>query len=231
MIKKKRIVAIILARGGSKGIPKKNIKPISGKPLIAWTIDAAKKSSYIDQVILSSDDDEIIETAKKYGCHVPFKRPAHLATDSSPNSGAILHAIENIGEKFDYLVFLQPTSPLRTSADIDECVRILMENDANACVSVTEQKKPLEWHYRINNKKLDPLLKTDNFPQIRQHAENIFVLNGGVYVAKTDFYCTHKTFLTDQTLAYVMPEERSIDIDTEFDMLIAETLLNNINHQ
>ena len=227
MINNKTVFAVILARGGSKGVPRKNIRSIAGKPLIAWTIEAALNSRYIDQVITSSDDDEIIEIAKKYGSDVPFKRPAQLAEDSTPNTGPILHAIENVGSNYDYVVFLQPTTPLRGTKDIDGCIKNLIDKNGNCSVSLTQQKKPLEWHYKINNQQLTPLLNTDNFPQIRQQAEEIYVLNGCVYVAKTDYYLKHKTFLTDETLAYVMPEERSIDIDTELDMLIAETLLIN----
>ena len=123
MLNGKTILAIIPARGGSKGIPRKNIKPLAGKPLIAWTIEEAKKSKYIDRLILSSEDEEIIRIAKKWGCEVPFVRPKEFAEDETSGIEPILHAIETLSEKYDYVCLLQPTSPLRTVNDIDGCIK------------------------------------------------------------------------------------------------------------
>ncbi len=114
MIAGKTVLAIIPARGGSKGVPRKNIRLLAGKPLIVWTIDEAKKSKYIDRFILSSEDDEIIKIAREYGCEVPFKRPIELAQDDTPGIEPVIHAINTLEDKYDYVVLLQPTSPLRT---------------------------------------------------------------------------------------------------------------------
>jgi len=119
MIDSQKILALIPARGGSKGLPRKNILPLSGKPLIAWTVEAAKNSKYIDNCIVSTDDIEIAECAEKYGAEIPFLRPPNLATDFTSSNDVILHAIENIHDNYDLLVLLQPTSPLRTEYDID----------------------------------------------------------------------------------------------------------------
>jgi CMP-N,N'-diacetyllegionaminic acid synthase len=119
MFEGKTILAIVPARGGSKGVPRKNIRLLAGKPLIAWTIDEAKKSRYIDRLILSSEDDEIIEVAREFGCEIPFKRPDELAQDDTPGIESVIHAINTLEEKYDFVVLLQPTSPLRTVEDID----------------------------------------------------------------------------------------------------------------
>lgn len=123
-----KILAIIPARGGSKGVPRKNIRDLAGKPLIAWTIEEAKKSKYITRLILSSEDEEIIEAAKKYGCEVPFVRPIELAQDNTPGIEPVLHAIEKC-PGYDYVLLLQPTSPLRTVEDIDGCIEFLLNKN------------------------------------------------------------------------------------------------------
>lgn len=117
-IDKSKVLALITARGGSKGLPRKNVLQVAGRPLIAWTIEAALKSNIVDRVVLSSDDNEIIETAKSWGCSVPFRRPAHLANDTASSMQVVLHALEQL-PGFDYVILLQPTSPLRTASDID----------------------------------------------------------------------------------------------------------------
>ena len=148
MFRQKKILAVIPARGGSKGVPRKNIRPAGGKPLIAWMIAAAKGSGYIDRLILSSDDTEIIETAKKFNCDVPFIRPAELARDDSSASDVILHALENI-PGFDYVMLLQPTSPLTQSRDIDNCIASCISSQVPAAVSVTTPGKNPYWMFRM----------------------------------------------------------------------------------
>src|SRR5690606_9725040 len=125
----KKVLGLITARGGSKGIPRKNIKLLGGKPLIAWTIDAALKSRYIDRLILSSDDNEIISIAKSLNCDVPFVRPSELATEISSSMDVVLHALDHVGEFFDFLLLLQPTSPFRTSEDIDAIIESCIKNN------------------------------------------------------------------------------------------------------
>src|SRR5262245_25182815 len=124
MIDAKRVLGLITARGGSKGVPRKNVRPLGGKPLLAWTIEAARNAPVIDRLILSSDDAEIIEVARAWGCEVPFVRPPELATDTADSVEVVRHALSTLGEDYDYVVLLQPTSPLRTGEDIENCVRL-----------------------------------------------------------------------------------------------------------
>ena len=149
MINNKRVLAVIPARGGSKGVPRKNVRELAGRPLICWTIDAAKNSKYIDRLILSSDDDEIIDMAKAIGCDVPFTRPAALASDTASGADVLCHAVENAGEDYDYVVLLQPTSPLRQSGDIDEAVQLCIDRRLASVVSVAEATKSPYWMFQM----------------------------------------------------------------------------------
>jgi len=134
MINNKTILTIIPARGGSKGVKRKNVRNLAGKPLIAWTIEAAKNSKYLDRVVLSSEDKEIIKIAKEYGCEVPFVRSKELAKDDTPGIDVVLHALNMIRERYNYVVLLQPTSPLRTECHIDECIELCVKKkQKHAC--------------------------------------------------------------------------------------------------
>ncbi len=227
MIHGKTVLAIIPARGGSKGVPRKNIKPLSGKPLIAWTIEEAVKSKYTDRLILSSEDKEIISVATHYGCDVPFTRPKELAEDDTPGIEPVLHAIQTLPEKYDYVVLLQPTSPLRNVLDIDACIEYCVQKKS-ACVSVTEPDESPYWMFCMDDSgRLSPLLKYDGDISSRQVLPEIFVLNGAVYVAETEMLRNRKTFIHSETVGFLMPKSRSLDIDTEMDMIFAEFLLNN----
>lgn len=218
MLHKKRIFAIIPARGGSKGLPKKNILEASGKPLIAWTISEAQKSKYIDRLILSSDDSEIIEIAKKWGCEVPFVRPKRLATDEATTIAAVFHAMKSLSQEYDYVVLLQPTSPLRKVADIDQCIEFCNTQNAPACVSVTEADKNPYWMFQIHeDKHMTPAIDSSGLKLRRQNLPIFYTLNGAVYVAKWDWLLKEKTFLTKDTIAYIMEKESSLDIDTKLD--------------
>ncbi|TBL73011.1 cytidylyltransferase domain-containing protein [Paenibacillus thalictri] len=225
MISGKRVLAIISARGGSKGVPRKNIRDICGKPLIAWSIHAAEQSKYIDRLILTSDDDEIISVARKWGCEVPFVRPSELAQDHTPGIDPVLHAVQQV-PGYDLIVQLQPTSPMRLSEDIDGCLEKLIEQEADACVTVTEPEKSPYWMYSLGlDDQLVPVIKMSEFATRRQDLPKVYVLNGAVYVARTDWLLRQKTFLTEETIGYCMPSERSVDIDNEFDFFIVEQIL------
>lgn len=221
-----KILAVIPARGGSKGVPRKNIKELAGKPLIAWTIEEAKKSKYIDRLILSSEDDEIINVAKHFGCEVPFKRPIELAEDDTPGINPVIHAIMQC-PGYDYVVLLQPTSPLRTVEDIDGCIEKIVSNEAPFCVSVTEPEKSPYWMYTLEKDKMKPLLPQDKLIARRQELPKSFALNGAVYVAEINKLLKEKSFLTKETVAYIMSQERSFDIDTIIDFKICESLIGN----
>lgn len=225
MIRTKSVLAIIPARGGSKGVPRKNIRQLSGKPLIAWTIEEAKKSKYIDRLVVSTDDMEIAEIAQQWGGEVPFMRPSSLSQDHTPGIEPVLHAISTLPD-YEYIVLLQPTSPLRTSEDIDECLEQCLGQDANACVSVTMTDKSPYWMYHLSDEcELQPVVIPDKPILRRQDAPNVFVLNGAVYVAKTSWLKETKSFLHKETIGYVMPKERSVDVDTELDFCILETII------
>lgn len=225
MINNNKVLGIIPARGGSKGIPRKNIKLLAGKPLIAWTIEEAKKSQYLDRLILSSEDPEIITTAKSWGCEAPFVRPAELARDDTPGIEPVIHALYQLSEHYDYVVLLQPTSPLRTTGDIDCCIRYCLQEGAPACVSVSLIDKHPYWMYTIDeHHRLHPLFPASQSIQRRQDLPPLHIENGAVYVAQKDFLLNKKSFTTEETLAYIMPPERSWDIDNESDFYYCSLL-------
>lgn len=219
---KPSILAIIPARGGSKGIPRKNIKDLAGKPLIAWTIEEAKKSKYITRLILSSDDDEIIEVAKKYGCEVPFKRPKEIAQDQTSGMEPVLHAIQQC-PGYDYVLLLQPTCPFRTVNDIDDCIESIIENNYTFCVSVTEAKETPYWMYTVDEDIMKPFIK--NPPANRQDLQKLYLLNGALYVGKTKDFLHEKKFLTAYTHPFIMAKENSYDIDEPIDFKICNWLM------
>jgi CMP-N,N'-diacetyllegionaminic acid synthase len=225
MIQGKSVLAIIPARGGSKGVPRKNIKRVGGKPLIAWTIEEARKSVYIDRLIVSTEDEEIAEVARQYGCEVPFMRPIELAQDDTPGIDPALHAIRSL-PPFDFVVLLQPTSPLRTVSDIDGAIEKCMANGASACVSVTLADKTPYWMYHLESDgRMNRVLAQSQTITRRQDAPEVYVLNGAVYVGETKTLQQYRSFLTEETIAYVMPNERSLDIDTAMDFVVVEAVL------
>jgi N-acylneuraminate cytidylyltransferase len=208
------VLAIIPARGGSKGLPRKNILEAGGLPLIAWTINAGLRSKYVTRVVLSSDDDEIMAVARQYGCDVPFKRPAELAADQTPSIAVILHALELLPH-YDYVVLLQPTSPLRTARDIDASFEQMKQCNAQACVSLSLVGETPYWMYTLNEScQLKALLEQAPGAYRRQDCPPVYSLNGAVYIANTSWLKRNQTFLSPETVGYVMPENRSIDIDT-----------------
>ena len=220
----KKCLALIPARGGSKGVPQKNIRKVAGRPLIAWTIVEAKKSKYIDSLVLSSDDEVISKIAKDWGCDVPFIRPSEFARDETPGIDVVLHALEKLPE-YDYLILLQPTTPLRTVQDIDGCFEFFIKQNANVCVSVSEVSKTPYWMYTLNEENhMKPILDS-NFPR-RQDFPKVYSLNGVLYIADTKWLMEHRAFVTKETFAYKMCSSRSLDIDTEWDMKLCEYILS-----
>lgn len=227
MIGTKSVIAIIPARGGSKGVQRKNIRLLGGKPLIGWSIDAARQSKYIDRVIVSSDDAEIIKVATQLGCDAPFVRPAALAADETPGIDPVLHALTKL-PGYDCVVLLQPTSPLRTAADIDGALDTFLNRQAPACVSLTLSDKNPHWMYSLSHDAgLTPVMPASPGFTRRQDMPSAYYLNGAVYIADTKWLVASKTFLTQETVGYVMPKERSVDIDTQDDFALAEFYLGN----
>ena len=228
MINNKSVLAIIPARGGSKGLPRKNILEVQGKPLLYYTLNQAQKSKYIDRIILSSEDEEIINVAKDLGCEVPFKRPDELSTDSAGTMPVIFHALDQLQENYDYVVLLQVTSPLRLTKDIDSCLEFCEKEKAPSCLSVVANEKPLEWTFRISNKgKIIPFTN-EKVPIRRQDATETFSVNGAIALARVEWLKLQDHFITSETAAYIMPKSRSIDIDTEDDLLLFSSYLSNL---
>ena len=220
------ILGLIPARGGSKGIPRKNILPFCGKPLIQWTIDAALASSCLDQVVVSTDDSEIAALAKDCGADVPFIRPAELASDTAPGIWTVLHALEYFSEVTDVML-LQPTSPLRNSTDIKNIVDLRKHAGQESAVSLAPCAKHPALTYSLSeNHKLKPFLPGD-IAGCRQQLPPAYVLNGALYLASRDFLLKEKAFIASETAVYLMPACRSVDIDTQLDWKWAEFLMEN----
>lgn len=221
----KRILGLIPARGGSKGLPGKNIRPLAGKPLLAWTIEAALQSGFVDRVVLSSDDESILACGRQWGADVPFVRPAHLAADDTPGTAVVQHALEQL-PGYDHVVVLQPTSPLRSGKDIDGAIERLFSTKAPACVSVTMAEKSPYWMFFLSGDyRLQPVLPFADRAVNRQSLPDVYVLNGAVYVAEIGWLQQSGSFLSEQTVAYLMPVDRSVDIDSERDLALAEAWL------
>lgn len=219
MIDTRKVLALIPARGGSKGVPGKNILPISGKPLIQWTIDAARASRYIDRLILSSDDDEIMAVAAVGGCEIPFRRDASLAGDTASSIDVVVDALERV-PGYDIVVLLQPTSPLRIASDIDGAIERLESSGAPACVTVRAAEEHPYWTFYADEQgRLSHYVKPPaGIPMRRQDLPEAWCLNGAVYAVRTEWFLRNRSILTADTVFYPMPAERSIDIDTPTDV-------------
>ena len=225
MISGHNVVAIIVGRGGSKGLPGKNLADLSGRPLVAWSVAAADASRCIDIVAVSSDDPGILQAASAAGCDRSIHRPAELATDTASVHDAVIHALDELACTDGFVVLLQATSPLRTAADIDTCIESCVAAAAPSAVTVAVASKPPQWIFRIDAGQTLDRLMADEGPDRRQDAELVYALNGAVYVARIDWYRSRRTFICDQTVATVMPPERSVDVDTEMDLLLARALV------
>ena len=224
MIGDAQVLAVIAARGGSKGLPGKNLLALGGRPLIEWSVAAARQSGHVDRVILSSDDDAIIAAATAVGCEAPFVRPAALAQDDSSMVDVVVHALDQLADDYGYVVLLQPTSPFRTADDIDGALRTCHEAGAASCVSVCPPPKSPLWMYSIGPEgRLVPAMASSNTAR-RQELPSYWALNGAVYVVRSDWFRQARTFIDAGTLAYPMPPERSVDIDTQLDFVFAEAI-------
>ena len=225
MIDGNKILAVIPARGGSKGIKNKNITELVGRPLLQWTIEAAEKSKYIDRFVLSSDDPQIQMVAESLGCEVPFTRAAHLATDEASTIDVLLDVIERVAG-FDVVALLQPTSPFRTAKDIDSCLELMMRDGAPSVVSLcaTRDHPALVFKFQ-SDKKIAPFLSNPPSQSLRrQDLPAAFKLNGAVYIAKIPWFIKNRTFTAAEAVGYIMPERRSIDIDDAQDLSLARQL-------
>ena len=234
MIDQKSVLAVIPARGGSKGLPKKNILKLADKPLISWSINVAKESKYIDKCIVSTDNKEIKNISEDYGCEVPFIRPLELASDKATTIDTVIHAIEYYRKKniyYDYFILLEPTSPLREVHDIDDALINLHNKrdyaDSIVGVSKIEATHPI-FDLRIDDKGLISPYIGEKFRTIRrQDIEPLYFLEGTIYISKIENLLKEKTFYHDRTLSHIVPRWKSAEIDDLSDMLYVESLIKN----
>ena len=227
----KNILAIIPARGGSKGLPQKNILELNGKPLIAWTIEKALQSKLIDKIFVSTDSKEIADIAEKFGIYIPFLRPKEFAQDNSPSSEAVIHSLENfgnMGERYDYLALLEPTSPLRKKNDIDLAIKKLLDNEkVDSLVSIGE----VHTEHPLIIKKMDergfitPYISVLKTIYQRQQADKAYFPYGVIYISKTQSYIKNKTFYLEKTLSFQIDRWQNYEIDDYIDFIIVEKLL------
>lgn len=234
MINGKTVIAIIPARSGSKGLPGKNIKLLCGKPLIAWSIEAALESKYIDEVMVSTDCENIADIAVQFGSTVPFIRPANLAADTALSIDVIKHVIEfyrsKFSRSFDYIVLLEPTSPLRTTDDVDGAIAKLLENSqAHSIVGIckTESQNPA---FLVKKEQSGLLVGYENLGMKvvrRQDISDVYFLEGSIYISDIPVLLEKGTFYHDQTLGYEVPKWKSFEIDDLDDFIIVEALMSH----
>ncbi|TFG71863.1 MAG: acylneuraminate cytidylyltransferase family protein, partial [Anaerolineales bacterium] len=223
------ILAIITARGGSKSIPHKNIVTVAGKPLIAWTIETALGSILLDRVIVSTDDPEIAQVSRTLGAEVPFMRPADLAKDDTPGINPVIHAMqwleENERYRPDYMMLLQPTSPLRMPEDINAAIDLAKDKQADSVVSVCPVHKHPYWMKQITDdgRLVDYALPERKYTY-RQELPVVYALNGAIYLTRRDILLKKSSFYTKNTYAYIMPPERSMDVDTVWDLQLVDLI-------
>ena len=221
------LIALIPARSGSKGIKNKNIKLFCGKPLIQWSIEAALKTPLIDRVIVSTDSQDYASLSVKLGAEVPFIRPAKYALDDSPSIDTILHALDHIPEATNILL-LQPTSPLRDHKDIESIYAFWKSKPNQSIVSISKSKMHPSWMYELNKDLTINSFSKEIKAFRRQDLPDSYLINGAMYLASREFLLKEKSFISPDTLGFIMPKEKSIDIDDEKDWIYAETLMNQI---
>jgi len=221
------MLAIIPARGGSKGLPGKNIRLLLGKPLIAYTIEAAKKSKLVTDIIISTDDEEIADTAVKFGARLPFMRPSHLASDTSLAIETYQYTINRLAQQekknIDEFIVLQPTSPMRTSEHIDSAIQLFREKNADSVVSYTQEAHPVNWHKYIREDLTFENIFEERIANRQEYRKSYFP-NGAVFVYKYELIKSGHLY-SQKSFAYIMPQDRSVDIDTMQDFEYVEFLL------
>ncbi len=233
MYKNKKILGIITARGGSKGILEKNIKELGYKPLIAYSIESAQKSKFITDLILSTDDKNIIRVARKYEVVIPFKRPKNLAKDNTPHLPVLRHAVKFMEKKngfqYDCVVILQPTSPFRTFDDIDKTIKLLIDTNADSSVSLVkiDMNHPIKIK-KLKGKRVVPYCLTEKEGVRRQDLPTAYKRSGAVYAIKRDVVVKNNKLYGNYVVGHVVPQDRSIDIDSPLDWIKAEFMLKKL---
>lgn len=225
---RRSLLGIVPARGGSKGIPQKNLYLLNGKPLIAHTITEALASQYIERLVISTEDPEIAETAKKYGCEAPFLRPMELAQDDTDIVPVISHALKTVSRQNynpEAIILLQPTSPLRKTKHIDEAIELFFTGKGDSLVSVCKIKNSPYWMFTQQGAHLTPFWDSPLNKTRRQLLPILYRPNGAIYISTDQLILERKTILGEKIIPYLMDEKSSVDIDTIYDMEIAEYLL------
>ncbi|MBI2307930.1 MAG: acylneuraminate cytidylyltransferase family protein [Rhodocyclales bacterium] len=235
MIGGSKVLALIPARSGSKGLPGKNIRPLHGKPLLAWPIEAAKASRYVDRVVVSTDSEAFARIAREYGAEVPILRPADLAADTSPSSAAVIHMLDYLavqGHVFDYFVLLEPTSPLTEGSDVNVALETLhaRRDQGDALVSVTElvTSHPAFAVKRDDRGRIEPYAAVDfrRLPR-RQDIDPLYALDGSLYISAVDRYRETLSFCHDRTLSHLMPAYKAHEVDSLIDFICIEAILSH----
>ena len=224
-----KVLSIITARGGSKGLPRKNCLEFNGKPLVYWTIKASMESKCISTTIVSSDDDKILSIAKDFDPRIPKKRSKELSKDETPSIDVVLDIAKEFVD-YDYIILLQPTSPLRTSVHIDEAFREMIEKKATSITSVcVTSKSPFFMYFKNKNGYLDNVISDNNHNLLRQNLPTVYELNGAIYIISFKEILDKKTFITETTIPYIMDRHISVDIDYLDEFKAAEKVHKQIN--
>jgi len=225
MYQGKTFLAIIPARGGSKRLPGKNVRPLAGKPMIVWSIQAALKCKYIDTLLVTSDDQEILDIAHDYGAEC-LQRPSHLSTDEAGTTDVVIHAVASLSREYDYVVLMQPTSPLRTATHVKEAIEELMKKPSDSIISVTKtEHSPLWSNVLPADGSMKEFLPEDIVGKRSQDLDTYYRLNGALYIIETKRFLATKSLFSEKSYAYVMTEEMSVDIDTVYDFIYAEAII------
>lgn len=227
------MLAIIPARAGSKGLPGKNIKLLNGKPLIAYTIEAALKAKEISRVIVSTDDEEIAKVAMEYGAEIPFMRPGFLATDDAKSVDVYKYTLERLGSEgsgaIEEFVVLQPTSPLRNSIHIDEAVALFKEKKADSVISFCKEDHPIFWHKYITEEgRFEEIFKGD-YLKNRQEIRTTYYPNGAIYIFRKSMI-DENNYYSNNSFPYIMNRNTSVDIDNQEDFELASYIINNLDN-
>ncbi len=230
---KPKILGVIPARGGSKSVPHKNLAPLNGKPMMVYTIEAAQNSQLMTHFVVSSEDEKIIQVARQYGAPAPFIRPAEFATDEAPSLPVVQHAVREMESRldivFDYVVMLQATSPLRTGADIDTALEKLIRTGADSVVSVVRiaHHHPARMRFIEDDLLVQLPMGEQKELQRRQDLPPVYIRNGAIFATRREVVMEKNSFLGKVSRPYLMPESRSANVDTKFDFLVVEVMMQH----
>jgi CMP-N,N'-diacetyllegionaminic acid synthase len=233
VIEGKKVLAVVPARGGSKGLPDKNIRALCGKPLLAWPIGAAMKSQYVDRVIVSTENARIAKAARRAGAEVPFMRPIELATDTAKSVDVIVHALHCFSDQkvyYDYVIILEPTSPLTEASDVDTALQMLHKAreraDSIVGISLVGGTHP-DFDVRLSGEGLISPYASSDFSSLkrRQDVEPIYFMEGSLYVSAVDVFLARRTFYHDRTLGYVVPRWKSFEVDELMDLICIKAIM------